>query len=320
MSNNWQPAASPATLKKRAAFLHAIREFFYQRNVTEVDTPTLTATPVTDPHIDALRTQAFQGSHHKTFYLSTSPEFYMKRLLAAGSGDIYQMGKVFRDNEQGSLHSTEFTMLEWYRTGFDHLMLMKEVDELVQQLLATPAADCMTYQAAFLEFAEVDPFTATDAELMDCVRSHGIELTATLMERDGWLALLLTHVVEPCLGQTRPVFITDFPPSQSALARIRKGPYDVAERFELYYKGIELANGYHELIDPVEQQRRFQADLEMRSQSNKATFGYDVMLLAALESGLPPCAGVALGVDRLFMLSESCKNIHECLAFSVNSF
>ncbi|MDH5437236.1 MAG: EF-P lysine aminoacylase EpmA, partial [Gammaproteobacteria bacterium] len=291
---DWMPSASQETLLKRARFLRAIREFFYVRDVMEVDTPVLTQAPVTDPHIESM--QIITASENNNLYLGTSPEFYMKRLMAAGSGSIYQLGKVFRNDEQGKLHSPEFTMLEWYRAEFDHHALMHEVDELMQYLLQTEKADRMTYGAAFEQYAGLNPFTATIKQLQDCANTSGINLVSNKMERDDWLALLLTHLIEPRLGKLRPVFIYDFPASQAALARVhREGEYEVAERFELYYHGIELANGYYELTDSQEQRRRFEQDRETRRQSGKPVFDYDEAVLAALNAGLPDCAGVAAG-------------------------
>lgn len=319
-NENWMPSASQEIIEKRARFLRAIREFFHARNVMEVDTPNLTSAPVTDPHIESLQTQINGAEGSDVLYLTTSPEFYMKRLLAAGSGPIYQMGKVFRNDEQGKLHSPEFTMLEWYRPGFDHHTLMHEVDELMQYLLHTEKADRITYSDAFEQHVGLNPFTATTAQLQNCAKANSINLISQNMEKEDWLALLLTHLVEPQLGKARPVFIYDFPASQAALARVRtKDNYEVAERFELYYRGIELANGYHELSDSQEQRKRFKQDLQARRNTGKSVFAYDEAVLGALSAGLPDCAGVAAGVDRLFMLSERLDNIHSGLSFTVKS-
>ena len=317
---DWMPSASQEILEKRAHFLRAIREFFHVRNVMEVDTPNLTLAPVTDPHIESLQTRINGAGNSDTLYLTTSPEFYMKRLLAAGSGSIYQMGKVFRNDEQGKLHSPEFTMLEWYRPDFDHHALMHEVDELIQYLLKTEKADRITYRDVFEQYTGLNPFNVTTVQLQDCAKTNSINLISQGMEKDDWLALLLTHLVEPQLGRDRPVFIYDFPASQAALARVRtKDSYEIAERFELYYRGIELANGYHELLDSQEQQKRFEQDLQVRMKSGKPVFAYDEAVLNALSAGLPDCAGVAAGVDRLFMLSEKLDNIHRGLSFTVKS-
>ena len=318
---DWMPSASQEILEKRAKFLRAIREFFHARDVMEVDTPVLTQSPVTDPHIESLQTQASRAGVDDSLYLCTSPEFYMKRLLAAGSGSIYQMGKVFRNDEQGKLHSPEFTMLEWYRTGFDHYALMHEVDELMQYLLHTEKAERITYRDVFEQHVDINPFTATTSQLQVCAKANGIDLVSQDMEKDDWLALLLTHLVEPQLGKVAPVFIYDFPASQAALARVRKeNGYEVAERFELYYHGIELANGYHELSNSQEQRKRFEQDLKTRGSMGRPVFAYDEAVLKALAAGLPDCAGVAAGVDRLFMISEGLESIHKGQSFSVNFY
>lgn len=245
----------------------------------------------------------------------------MKRLLAAGSGSIYQMGKVFRNDGQGKLHSPEFTMLEWYRPDFDHHALMHEVDELIQYLLKTEKADRITYRDAFEQYTGLNPFNVTTVQLQNCAKANSINLISQNMEKDDWLALLLTHLIEPQLGNIKPIFIYDFPASQAALARVRIKDSDevVAERFELYYRGIELVNGYHELSDSQEQRKRFEHDLQARINTGKPVFAYDEAVLNALSAGLPDCAGVAAGVDRLFMLAEKLDNIHSGLSFTVKS-
>lgn len=249
----------------------------------------------------------------------------MKRLIAAGSGPIYQICKVFRNGERGRLHNPEFTMLEWYRPGFDHHALMDEMEQLVTGLLdegtLRAPSERLTYAEAFARYAGVNPLAAPMEELRDCARAHGIEHVTglTMDDRDGWLDLLLTHVVGPKLGRQRVCFLYDYPASQAALARIRPGspaqPYPVAERFELYVNGIELASGYHELKDSVEQRRRFEADIKKRAGLRTLLVPMDERLLAALESGLPDCAGVAVGLDRLVMLATGTANIDETVCF-----
>jgi len=252
------------------------------------------------------------------FFLQTSPESAMKRLLAAGSGPIYQMTKAFRDGESGRKHNPEFTMLEWYRPGFDHHALMVEIDELLAALLDTSPGERLTYREAFLRHAGLDPFQATPAELRRCALDHGCgDVPGMGDDRDGWLSLLVGTVVEPCLGHGRPSYVLDYPASQASLARIRQGSPPVAERFELYVGGVELANGYHELTDAAEQRRRYRVDIELRSSMGRAAVPPDEHLLAALEDGLPACAGVALGVDRLVMVAAGATAIDEVLAFPV---
>jgi len=244
----------------------------------------------------------------------------MKRLLAAGSGSIFQVCKVFRNGEFGSLHNPEFTLLEWYRTGYDHQDLMAEVERLLRALLDDIAPITSVrywrYRDLFLEFAGLDPFSVTMAEIQSMMRDrYGIEPLG--MPEDGldpWLDLTLTHVIEPRLGDGL-VFVQDYPASQASLARLCPGNPPVAARFEVYLDGIELANGYHELADAAEQRQRFNEQCVQRGGSCDGESPLDEYLLAALESGLPDCAGVALGVDRLLLLAGRARNLREVIAF-----
>ena len=318
MMVDWRPSASPETLIIRARLLQRIRAFFQAREVLEVETPLLSRAAVTDPHIESFVVQDPQGGMPR--YLHTSPEFAMKRLLAAGSGSIYQVCKVFRQGEAGRQHNPEFSMLEWYRLGFDHQQLMVEVDDLLRKLLdgnlALTDTLRLSYRDAFQRYAGLDPLTASIPELQATVRQRGIDVTGLdQRHKDPWLDLLMTHVVEPALPQDCPVFIYDFPASQAALARIRQEEPLVAERFELYLGGMELANGFHELTDAVEQRQRFEVDLASREEMGLPSVPVDDRFLAALESGLPPCAGVALGIDRLVMLVAGVKSISDVLTF-----
>jgi len=313
----WRPTASLAQLQRRAAMLQQIRAFFAARAVLEVETPLLSHNTTTDPHIQSMTTGAGAGQPR---YLQTSPEFAMKRLLAAGSGAIFQICKAFRDDESGSWHNPEFTLLEWYRPGFDCQALMDEVAILLHELLGT-ATSCerLTYAAAFERYAACDPHGATLAELQQCFRQHcAAELSGIdRADRDVWLDLILVHVVEPQLGRTGPTFIYDYPASQAALARIRDESVPVAERFELYLKGVELANGYHEVTAADEQRRRFAADRAQRRAQRLPDVPADQRLLAAMAAGMPDCAGVALGLDRLLMVMTQAASIDEVLAFPV---
>ena len=318
---DWQPSASLATLKIRARLLQRIRAFFQAREVLEVETPLLSSAAVTDPHIESYAIQDPQ--HGKPRYLHTSPEFAMKRLLAAGSGSIYQLCKVFRQGELGQRHNPEFTMLEWYRLGFDHQQLMAEVDNLLRELLddylTLGETLRLTYRDAFVQYAGLDPHTSTIQQLQAKVQQLGIDVSGLNdTEKDPWLDLLMTHVVEPALPRDCPVFIYDYPASQAALARIRQDDPPVAERFELYIYGMELANGFHELIDAQEQRQRFEADNRARQAAGLAPMPIDAYFLAALAAGLPACAGVALGFDRLVMLAGGAKSISEVLAFDAD--
>ena len=318
---DWKPTASIGVLQRRAAILAQIRQFFTERAVLEVETPVLSAAAVTDPHLESFATD-YRGPGGGHRYLHTSPEFPMKRLLAAGSGPIYQLCRVFRQGESGRRHNPEFTLLEWYRPGWDHHALMDEVQALAELVLRgrlTAPAQRLTYAEAFMRYAELDPHRATPEALRRCVEAHGIAPVAGLAPeaRNDWLDLLLTHVVEPQLGQGGLTFIHDYPADQAALARVRPGPIPVGERFELYFRGVELANGFHELGEAEEQRRRFEAELVVRRQLGLPEVPMDMRLLAALAAGLPDCAGVALGVDRLVMLALEASHIDEVLAFPV---
>ena len=313
-SLSWAPSASLALLRRRAQFLTTIRQFFAERDVFEVETPILSCAGTTDPHIESFATQSLAGGQ---YFLHTSPEFPMKRLLAAGSGPIYQLCRVFRNGDCGRIHNPEFTMLEWYRPGWDYHQLMAELDALAQLLLGTQAADRLTYADTFRHYTELDPHTADASQFRQCARQRGINLCGDLGDNvDAWRDLLLTHLVEPHLGVARPVFIFDYPASQAALARTRDEKIPVAERFELYYRGVELANGYQELIDPIQQRARFEADCAIRKQAGLRNVCLDENLIAALQHGMPESSGVAVGIDRLFMLGEGIDRIDEVIAFS----
>ncbi|ELN6933669.1 elongation factor P--(R)-beta-lysine ligase [Vibrio navarrensis] len=318
MSTDWQPTASIPQLRQRAALIARIRQFFAQRNVLEVDTPAMSHATVTDVHLHTFQTQ-FVGPGYaqgSPLFLMTSPEFHMKRLLAAGSGCIYQLGKAFRNEENGRYHNPEFTMLEWYRVGFDHHQLMDEMDDLLQLVLQCGAAERMTYQQAFLTVLGVCPLEGTMAELKSVAARLGLSDIAEAEEdRDTLLQLLFSIGVEGKIGQQVPAFVYDFPASQAALAKINPNDPRVADRFEVYFKGIELANGFHELDNAQEQLRRFEQDNRKRVEMGLAEQPIDYHLIAALQSGLPECAGVALGVDRLIMLALECDHIDQVTAF-----
>jgi lysyl-tRNA synthetase class 2 len=300
--------------------LAAGREFFKFRGVLEVETPILSAAAVSDPQIESLATRiaGMPGSA----YLCPSPEYAMKRLLAAGSGDIYQICKVFRDAERGRWHNPEFTMIEWYRLGFDDAALMDEVEMLIGQLLAPmrtlKAAERLSYSAALQRHAGVDPFDASDAELLDAGLRQGISCEAEL-DRDAKLDLLMGLIVGPRLGRDGPCFICDYPASQASLARLKPGHPHVAARFELYLDGLELANGFHELAQPKEQRARFIQDLALRRARGRVEPPLDENLLAALEHGMPDCAGVALGFDRLVAIALGTNQLADAMSFSIDN-
>jgi len=320
---SFAPEASLEALRARALLLESIRQFFKQRSVLEVETPLLCHAAVQDPHLHPIpaQYQPFGNASPQTLYLQTSPEFAMKRLLAANIGPIYQLCKAFRNGEVGKIHNPEFTMLEWYRPGFNHHQLMNEMDDFLAFILNTQTAERISYQDLFLMHLDLDPFQATQLELQNKAKDKKINLDKNMpstLTNDDWLNLLLTHSIEPKLGFERPVMVFDFPKSQAALAKIRKTPhFEVAERFEVYMNGMELANGYHELTDGNILEQRLYQDAATRKQLNHPEIPIDSHLLNALKAGLPDCAGVALGFDRLLMLKMNAKEIREVLAFTI---
>ncbi len=319
----WQPSATLDALKQRAALMGRLRCFFAAKGVLEVETPLLSAAGTTDPQIHSFETcytgpGAVQG---RPLYLATSPEFAMKRLLAAGSGSIYQVCKAFRQGEAGHLHNPEFTMLEWYRPGFDHFQLMDEVEALVTELAAgrLPAvhAKRTTYAELFWRHFGLEPHTASAETLARCAADFPALAGISGLDRDGWLDLLMSHIIQPRLGQECLTFVYHYPASQAALARIRQSSADtpaVAERFELFYQGVELANGFHELTDAGEQRARFERDLLQRRAQNLPPVPIDERLLTALDD-MPPCAGVALGLDRLLLMFNGLTRLSDVIAF-----
>ncbi|MES9833007.1 MAG: elongation factor P--(R)-beta-lysine ligase [Candidatus Thiodiazotropha sp. DIVDIV] len=315
----WRPSASFAMMRRRGKLLRDLRDYFWQAGVLEVETPVCSRFANTDPAIDSFKTNytgpdAAQGL---ALYLQTSPEFPMKRLLSAGSGAIYQICKVFRDGELGGRHNPEFTLLEWYRPEYDHLMLMDEVADVVNAVSDTKLlVEKLTYQAAFEQFLQINPHTADIEQL----RANAIDnqlpgIEDLELDRDGWLDLLLSHLIEPHLGEQKMTFLYDYPASQAALAKVSAESPAVAERFELYMSGIEIANGYHELDDPDEQKQRFTKDNQCRLEAGRSTLPMDEWLLEGLSEGLPHCSGVALGVDRLLMVLSGCSTINDVISF-----
>lgn len=313
---DWRPGASQALLLRRAELLARVRAFFAHRAVLEVETPLLCSRGITDPAIEPLCVSGGLSLGGSSRYLQTSPEYAMKRLLAAGSGPIYQICKAFRDGEAGRRHNPEFTLLEWYRPGMDQHALMAEVAALVCACLGEGPWQAFTYRAVFQQCLQLDPFTADLAALQSAARQ--LTDTGSLAgDRDFWLDLLLTHAVEPWLAGQGLCFIYDYPASQAALARlVERDGHTVGERFELYIDGIEVANGYHELADAAEQRARFEADNRRRQSMGQVERPLDEALLAALEAGLPACSGVALGLDRLLLLASGEADIRRVLAFS----
>ncbi|WP_028117209.1 elongation factor P--(R)-beta-lysine ligase [Ferrimonas senticii] len=318
--SQWQPTADISQLRRRAQMLAKIRQFFAEREVLEVDTPALSQAMTTDPHLVSFAT-TFVGpgaSQGLPLHLMTSPEFHMKRLLCAGSGSIYQICKSFRNEESSRYHNPEFTMLEWYRVGFNEHDLMAEMAELLKAVLGCGEPEKISYQQVFLNTLGIDPLTATVAELQQLCVEHGLGDVALTETTEAPLQLMLfSMVIEPLIGQQVPVMVHDFPANQAALARISETDPRVAGRFEVYFKGIELANGFYELADGDEQLRRFEADNRLRAELNLPQAHIDHRLIAALHHGLPECAGVALGIDRLFMLAIGANHIEQITAFPV---
>jgi len=319
IEQNWRPSARGEMLRARAGMLRRIRGFFDAAGVLEVETPIASRTAATDPVLHSMGT-VWSGtrSEPQSLYLHTSPELAMKRLLAAGAGPIFQVCKVFRDRERGRLHHPEFSLLEWYRPGLSYRNLMTEVADLVRHALGRPqyAVERLSYRELFRTRLGIDPLRASLQSLRQATK--GIPGACDLdLERDGCLDLLLTHRIESGLGRGRLTFVHDYPPSQAALARIRNDVDSVAERFELYLEGMELANGFQELTDAEEQRKRFALDLEERATVGLAQSPVDESFLQALVAGMPETAGVALGLDRLLMVATGSRHIDEVLAFPV---
>jgi lysyl-tRNA synthetase class 2 len=318
--DDWRPCASLAALRARAVLNRSIRDFFFETDALEVELPILNHAPVADMNIEPIAVPA--SNVMPALYLHTSPEYSMKRLLCAGSGDIYALGKVFRAGESGGRHNPEFTMLEWYRLGIDHQALMHEVADLLAELFNDSNIELidaplfLTYQQAVMQYAGLDPFTANDDE----IKQLGIQLAGDdlALNRDGWLDMIMSHKVEKDLPENQLVFIYNYPASQAALAKLNKDDHGhvIAERFEVYLNSLELANGYHELTDSQEQRQRFEKELKGTDRP------IDEKLLIAMaddEAGLPDCAGVAMGIDRILMLQLGAQTIAEVISFSADS-
>jgi lysyl-tRNA synthetase class 2 len=311
---DWQPTATIECIRARAALLAKLRQFFAVRGILEVETPLLCSSGITEPAIEPLIVE--RGvSLTQPHYLQTSPEYAMKRLLAAQGESIYQISKAFRDGEAGARHNPEFTLLEWYRPGFDHHRLMAEVADLVRLCLGERPQQKRSYRQLFLDILQIDPFTASADELQDTARLH-LDTGTLSGGRDMWLDLLMSHLIEPRLADLGMCFVYDYPASQAALSQIADVEgVPVGQRFELYVDGLELANGYCELTDPAEQRLRFERDNVRRREYGRPERPLDERLLAAMEHGLPDCSGVALGVDRLLMLVTGASDIRDVLAF-----
>lgn len=318
MTTDWQPSASLGVLAERARLIDRVRAFFRDRGLLEVETPLLSKGAGTDPNLEPLATRYDGPGSPETgmLYLHTSPEFPMKRLLAAGAGPVWQISRVFRGGERGRLHNPEFTMLEWYRPGWTHEQLMDEVAALTAAVAGPRPVRWQTYAEALAPLA-IDPHHDTLTDLL--AAADRLDVAApTGLDHEGALDLLVSHCVVPGLGRDRLDFIHGFPAGQAALARLTDDEPPVAERFECYLDGMEIANGYRELTDPVEQRRRFRADQAARQVRGQSIPPLDERLLAALDHGMPECAGVALGLDRLFMVALGADAIDDVLAFPLD--
>ncbi len=318
---SWLPTAPIANLLKRAAVIAQVRRFFTDRGLLEVETPAMSQATVTDIHLFPFQTHyvgpgAAQGL---SLYLMTSPEYHMKRLLAAGSGPIFQIGRSFRNEESGRHHNPEFTMLEWYRPHYDMYRLMNEVDDLLQQTLDCASAETVSYQQVFIRHIGIDPLSADKAQLCEAAAKLNLgDIASQEDDRDTLLQLLFAMGVEPNIGRDKPTFVYHFPATQASLAEISTEDHRVADRFEAYFKGVELANGFRELSDATEQRQRFNQDNRKRAALSLPQQPIDENLLAALEHGIPACSGVALGVDRLVMLALKADSLAEVIAFPVD--
>lgn len=307
-ANMCQPTTSQQNLNLRAKLYASIRTFFSERNILEVETPLLCQHTVTDPHIESFSVPVSQH----TYYLQTSPEYAMKRLLAAGSGAIYQITKSFRVGESGHQHNPEFTMLEWYRPGFNHHDLINEIDLFLQFTIQSKPAEKISYQNLFLQYLNIDPWKINLSDLKKLIVEKNIRVNTENFDHDICLQILLSHLIEPKIGFEKPLFLYDFPKTQAALAKISG---DVAERFEVYINGSEIANGFHELTDATEQQKRFEKNKSDRKNNHQTIPAIDHYFIDALKSELPDCAGVAIGIDRLLMCYAKTKNIQDVISF-----
>ncbi|WP_416202525.1 EF-P lysine aminoacylase EpmA [Acinetobacter amyesii] len=316
---NFQPSCELTALHARATMYAQIRQFFAARDVLEVETPVLSQAGVTDVHLASVQAQRHVNGQKQTHYLQTSPEFAMKRLLASGSGPIYQICKVFRDDEHGRKHNSEFTMLEWYRPGFSLKDLMFEVTDLLNETLKQRFGEVrptiLSYKHAFMDRLDLNPLQASLQDLKDCCRRVGLSLDLG-EDRLGYIDLLFSHYVEPSLGFDTPVFLTDFPPEMASLAKTRVDEDGelVAARFELYIEGLELANAYDELIDADVLRSRFEADNAERAKLGLHVMPIDEYLLAALPH-MSECAGIALGIDRLLMVAMNQLKLEKVISF-----
>lgn len=324
-SANWQPTAPIDLLLKRAKIIKKVRDFFADRCILEVETPILSQAAVTDRHLSSFETifskpgivDLQQG---QKLSLITSPEYHMKRLIADGSGPIFQICKCFRNQEEISrYHNPEFTMLEWYRIQFDMMQMINEVDDLFQLVLDSEPAEHISYQSAFIKYINIDPFDTSREQLTEAIEGLELGFDTKDVDIDTLLQVLFTFGIEPKIGQNKPTVVYHFPASQAALAEICCEDHRTAKRFEFYYQGVELANGFKELVNAKEQRARFERDNQERLANGIPAQVIDEYLLAAMEAGLPECSGVAVGLDRLIMLALKQPTISQVMSFNLEN-
>lgn len=320
----WQSTLTWKNAQQRANILQQIRQFFADRNVIEVETPALSQGTVTDVHLEAFNCRYNFLSEStveqaKPLFLQTSPEFHMKRLLASGYGCIFQIAKAFRHEEAGRYHNPEFTLLEWYRLDFDHFQLIDEVAELLKVILNCAEPSQVTYQQLFIDHVDIDPLAATREQLLALLAEHDKLSDWLVIEHssDILLQFIFSEIIEPKMGNVAPCFVYNFPKSQASLAKICPDDDRVAQRFECYYRGVELVNGFNELTDAENQYQRFQEDNVQRSELGVLEKPIDKNFIAALNHGLPQCSGVALGIDRLIMLALETEYIEQVISFVI---
>ena len=324
MNDDYLPSAQIKALQGRADILRQLRCFFDDRGFFEVETPLLSHDIVVDRHLHPVsipknQVTGIDSNSNEMLWLQTSPEFGMKRLVASGANAIYQICKAFRQSETGEMHNPEFTMLEWYRVGDNLETGMDLLADLIEEILGQPKTKRVTYRQVFSQYVGVDPLGCAVSELKSVALEHGIniDMPSEASARDDWLNLILSQLIEPKLGFEGGVIIYDWPASQAALALVRQEEVPVAERFEIYVNGVELANGYHELIDADELARRNSVVNQERLKDGQPLLPEESRLLQAMRSGLPACSGVALGVDRLVMLALGLERIEDAIAFPI---
>jgi lysyl-tRNA synthetase class 2 len=321
----WQTKMNWEVAKKRGIILNQIRAFFEYKNVIEVETPSLSVGTVTDPFLEAFSakynySKCTNINEYQRLYLQTSPEFHMKRLLASGFGSIYQICKAFRHEDSGRYHNPEFTILEWYRLDFDQHDLIKEVDELLTSVLNCSQSEKISYQELFIKFVSVDPLTASFTELYNVIKLYNKadDWLYNSNDSDLLLQFIFSEIIEVNIGKISPCFVYNFPIAQASLAKQCTEDVRVAQRFECYFKGIELANGFNELTDVNTQVERFKQDNRKRQRLGLTIKEIDKNFVGALQYGLPQCAGVALGIDRLMMIALDKSAIDQIISFSID--